>query len=244
MSIKNKLFFFLVSFFMCCSLILSAQSAFTKQEVMISWYGEPFHGRPTSSGEIFNMNALTAAHKTLPFGTMLEITNIANGKRVIVRVNDRGPFVDDRELDVSRAAAQQLDMLEAGLAQVNIIEIASSTTVIASNSTPAESVVEPLTPPVTEPLTPSVVVQRELQPILLENKIAEPTWRIQLGAFAYEENAKQFVYKLRKQGFDPAFERTNTMIRVVLAHIPDASLEELKLKLSEQGHREYVLKKE
>ncbi|TAH46038.1 MAG: septal ring lytic transglycosylase RlpA family protein, partial [Treponema sp.] len=84
---------------------LAAQSDIISSEAYASWYGEEFQGRPTSSGELFDMNAYTAAHKTLPFGTMLEVTNLDNGKKVTVRVNDRGPFVEDRELDVSRAAA-------------------------------------------------------------------------------------------------------------------------------------------
>ncbi|MDR2313728.1 MAG: septal ring lytic transglycosylase RlpA family protein [Spirochaetaceae bacterium] len=88
------------------------------QEGIASWYGGEFNGRPTASGEIFDDTRLTAAHPILPFGTMLKITNRHNNKSVIVRVNDRGPFVAERILDLSRTAAQELDMIRTGTAPV------------------------------------------------------------------------------------------------------------------------------
>jgi rare lipoprotein A len=89
-----------------------------RQEGIASWYGPEFDGRPTASGEIFNSSFLTAAHPTLPYGTMLRVTNRHNNKQVMVRVNDRGPFVSARIIDVSRAAAEQLDMISTGTAPV------------------------------------------------------------------------------------------------------------------------------
>jgi len=87
-----------------------------------SWYGERFHGRPTSSGEPYDMYALTAAHRTLPIPTYVRVTNLANGRSLVVRVNDRGPFSDpdSRLIDLSYAAAQQLDMVGEGTANVRI----------------------------------------------------------------------------------------------------------------------------
>lgn len=85
-----------------------------------SWYGPNFHGRPTSNGEIFDQDALTAAHTTLPIPSLIEVTNLENGRRAVLRLNDRGPFVDDRILDVSRAAARELGFIDAGLAQVRV----------------------------------------------------------------------------------------------------------------------------
>ncbi|MCX6189945.1 MAG: septal ring lytic transglycosylase RlpA family protein [Bacteroidetes bacterium] len=85
-----------------------------------SYYGRSFHGRMTSSGERFNMNKLTAAHKTLPFGTLLVVTNLKNKKAIIVRVNDRMPLSNKREIDLSLAAAQQLDYVATGLATVQL----------------------------------------------------------------------------------------------------------------------------
>ncbi len=86
-----------------------------------SWYGEPFHGRRTASGEIFNMNDLTAAHKTLPFGTRLRVRNPVTGQEVLVRVNDRGPHVAGRIIDLSRAAAAQIGLLRAGTTTVVLL---------------------------------------------------------------------------------------------------------------------------
>ena len=89
-----------------------------------SWYGVPYHGRPSASGEIFDMEALTAAHRTLPFQTWVEVTNLSNGKRVDVRIIDRGPFVRGRIIDLSMAAARNLDMVGAGTARVRLKVIA------------------------------------------------------------------------------------------------------------------------
>lgn len=87
---------------------------------MASWYGDQFHGRPTATGERFDMNALTAAHKTLPLPGLVEVTNLANGRRVVLRVNDRGPFVDNRIIDLSRGAADALDLRRAGVGEVRV----------------------------------------------------------------------------------------------------------------------------
>ncbi len=85
-----------------------------------SWYGPGFHGRRAASGEIFNQNALTAAHRTLPFGTRVKVTNLQNGRSTVVRITDRGPFVGDRVIDLSRAAAQQLNAIRAGVIPVQV----------------------------------------------------------------------------------------------------------------------------
>ena len=103
-----------------CSAAGFAEGQLYKENALASYYGEAFQGRPTSSGEIFDMYAMTAAHKTLPFGTMLEVTNLENGNSVVVRVNDRGPFVADREIDLSQGAAEKLGMITAGVARVSL----------------------------------------------------------------------------------------------------------------------------
>ena len=85
-----------------------------------SYYGKAFHGRKTANGEIFNMYKLTAAHRVLPLGTMVKVTNLTNGRWVEVKVNDRGPFIEGRILDLSFAAALELEMVKAGTARVMI----------------------------------------------------------------------------------------------------------------------------
>lgn len=88
--------------------------------LIASWYGPDFQGRPTSSGETFDMNALTCAHKEYPFGTKLKVTNTSNGKSVECIVNDRGPFIKGRDIDLSYAAARQIDLIAPGIASVQI----------------------------------------------------------------------------------------------------------------------------
>lgn len=85
-----------------------------------SWYGPGFHGRRTANGEIFNQNALTAAHPSLKFGTKVKVTNLNNGRSVIVRINDRGPYAGGRVIDLSAAAARSLNMVRSGVARVKV----------------------------------------------------------------------------------------------------------------------------
>ena len=87
---------------------------------LASWYGHDFHGRPTSSREIYDMNALTAAHKLLPLGSVARVTNMQNGNSVTVKINDRGPFVEGRIIDMSYGAAMAIDMVDAGVVPVEI----------------------------------------------------------------------------------------------------------------------------
>jgi rare lipoprotein A len=125
----------------CAAQTQTSGSAPFRQEGMASWYGVEFEGRPTASGELFDPNQFTAAHPDLPFGTLLIVTNVINGEQVVVRVNDRGPFVKSRIIDVSKAAAEKLNMLESGTAQV-LIELAPKNTVspAAANITPTSAV--------------------------------------------------------------------------------------------------------
>ena len=85
-----------------------------------SYYAEEFHGRKTSNGETYDMNQLTAAHQTLPFGTIVNVTNKKSGRSVTVRINDRGPFLKDRIIDLSRAAAEKIGMIGPGTAEVHL----------------------------------------------------------------------------------------------------------------------------
>ena len=97
-----------------------ANATVTIQEGLVSWYGEQFHDRPTASGELFDASAMTMAHPTLPFGTQVKVTNLRNGRSVVLRVNDRGPFVGQRIADLSQAAASYLGMLRRGIAHARL----------------------------------------------------------------------------------------------------------------------------
>ncbi|MGM0440762.1 MAG: septal ring lytic transglycosylase RlpA family protein [Chlamydiota bacterium] len=91
-----------------------------RQNGLASWYGKAFHGKPTASGEVFNMHSISAAHKTLPLGTYVKVSNLKNGKTLVVRINDRGPFVAGRIIDLSYKAAKKLDMIEDGVVPVEV----------------------------------------------------------------------------------------------------------------------------
>jgi rare lipoprotein A len=95
------------------------------QTGIASWYGAEYHGRRTASGEIFDRNAMTAAHRSLAFQTWVEVTNLENGRIVVVKINDRGPFVEGRIIDLSERAASDLGMKTAGLAQVSLKIVAA-----------------------------------------------------------------------------------------------------------------------
>jgi rare lipoprotein A len=108
-----------------------------------SWYGEPYHGRRAASGETFDMEQLTAAHRTLPFQTWVQVTNLNNGKQVDVRIIDRGPFVDGRIIDLSRAAAREIDLLRTGIAPVELRVIEAPQPEAASTNTPPAGIQSP-----------------------------------------------------------------------------------------------------
>lgn len=111
-----------------CTLVAGSGYAYSQDLASVSktfagtasWYGGKFHGRKTANGERFNQDGLTAAHRTLPFGTKLRVTNTRTGKSVVVRVNDRGPFSGRRILDLSRGAAKSIGMINSGVAKVKI----------------------------------------------------------------------------------------------------------------------------
>lgn len=111
--------FFLLAFALLCICLCSCSSNLYESG-KASYYADKFDGRKTASGATFNQRKLTAAHKTLPFGTKVKVTNLANGKTVKVKVNDRGPFVEGRIIDLSKKAAEKIKMVNAGVVQVEI----------------------------------------------------------------------------------------------------------------------------
>lgn len=113
----------------------------SKYQGIASWYGPNFHGKRTSSGEFYNMYDLTAAHKTLPMNTIVKVTNLKNGRTAIVRINDRGPFVEDRIIDLSYAAAKRLGMIETGTAPVELEVLGFGSTIETLSSQSQKEVV-------------------------------------------------------------------------------------------------------
>ena len=198
-----------------------------KSSAEASYYAEKYHGRKTASGESFNMYAMTCAHKTLPFGTLLRVTNLSNNKSVDVRVNDRGPFVKGREIDVSKAAAQKLGMIKSGTARVRIeiIDKKESEAQALAKSNGKISGVKSL--------------------VLSQPQSAPGTfWDIQVASFSNYENANKLAQALLKNGFENVyFQKTSSVTRVVLKKIPDSSRKSVEDKLLEKGHTGFLVKK-
>jgi len=111
---------------------------------LASWYGDKYHGKPTATGEIFNKNAFTAAHKTLPLNSMLHVTNLETGESIMVRLNDRGPFVDGRIIDLSEAAARELGVIHHGTARVRVRYAGPADPMAASQMAQSPSVATPM----------------------------------------------------------------------------------------------------
>jgi len=147
-----------------------------------SWYGKKFHGRRTSSGESYDMFAMTAAHRTLPLPTYVRVTNLRNGRTAIVKINDRGPFLHNRLIDLSYAAAYKLGIIGTGTGLVEIVALSPGTGGHGA--------------PVSTPEGVSVPTRAG----------AEPRIFLQLGAFADTVNAQRMQDQLRMRGFDSALD--------------------------------------
>lgn len=141
-----------------------------QEEGEASWYGPGFHGRQTASGEVYDMEAMTAAHRELPFGSRVRVINLDNGHETRVRINDRGPFARGRVLDLSRAAAREIDMLGSGTARVRI------------------EVLEGVAQPATRARTAATV------------PIPDGCTLVQVGAFAEHRNAAELTRRLEARG--------------------------------------------
>lgn len=160
------------------------------QEGVASWYGKDFHGRRTSNGEVYNMYDMTAAHKTLPLGTFVRVEDLKNGRSVDVRVNDRGPFVHGRVIDLSYTAAKQLDMIGPGTARVKVTALGAPAPAQASGR------------------------DRQYVPI----DYYSGNFTFQVGAFTEQDNARRLVQKLGQDYANahmvPYFDGSRTFYRV------------------------------
>lgn len=139
-----------------------------------SWYGEPFHGRKTSNGETYDMHAVSAAHKTLPMNTMVLVENLDNSRELVLRINDRGPFVRDRIIDLSLRAARELDMVQDGTARVRVTALGEAQQVSEDGLT----------------------VTR----FLPHQDLGKGEFYVQLGSFADRRNAERLLAALLRSG--------------------------------------------
>jgi rare lipoprotein A len=221
--------------------VLSSSVGYIERGVA-SWYGPGFHKVRTSTGELYDMYGMTAAHKTLPLPAYVRVTNLQNGRSIVVRVNDRGPFVGNRIIDLSYTAASKLDMLRNGTAMVEVRSLepvtdgAPLTAAIAAPSAAphaAPLVATPITAAEAPPPTPADAVQ---PPTAASDSSGSgvstvPVPRalfIQAGAFSDPKNAERLMEKLRGGGYGTVFVRDNEiagrrMYRVRIGPVPDVA---------------------
>ena len=156
-----------------------------REQGMASWYGRKFHGQRTSTGEVYDMFAMTAAHPTLPIPSYARVTNVASGRSVVVRVNDRGPFLHGRIVDLSYAAAHKLGIAQRGSGEVVVESLLAGGETVAS--------VAPVL------ATPVPVAAGKPEPAEAPVQSAAGGFVVQLGAFASEPNAKSFLMHLQER---------------------------------------------
>lgn len=177
-------------------LTFSVLPLFSLQEGLASWYGGKFNGRQTSSGEVFDTNLRTAAHKTLPFGTIVRVVNLENGKSTTVKINDRGPFVEGRIIDLSRAAADDLDMVARGVARVSVevvdfaqgsgrFQIQVGAYTLKENADSAQSLLEKAGFAVSRDVSPLGMIRVTIRGIPLKDV---PTVRARLEAMGFKNH--------------------------------------------------------
>lgn len=168
-----------------------------------SWYGPQFHGKATANGEVFNMNDLTAAHKTLPFNTVVRVENMDNGKSVVVRINDRGPYIGDRIIDLSRKSAREIDMEDSGTANVQIYLVREGDRPLtARNTSSRETFTVQLasynTQSEAENFSKGISGSRvEAVPIA-----GVTVYRVYYGSFSKTEDAAKAMRELQSRGID------------------------------------------
>ncbi len=167
-------------------------------EGIASWYGKPYHGRRTSSGETYSMYAMTAAHQTLPFDSRVQVTNLLNQKKTVVRINDRGPFVEGRIIDLSLAAARKIDMVSPGTAPVRLA-------LLSKGSLPAgQSARYTVQVGFFEERRNAIRLQGEIQARYREVAVIPATgggYRIQVGKSDTREEAEKMQRSLQKDGW-------------------------------------------
>jgi rare lipoprotein A len=193
-----------------------------------SWYGEEFHGRPTANGERFDRTTISAAHPTLPLPSLVEVTNLDNGRRLVVRVNDRGPFVDDRLIDLSEAAARELGFRDRGLARVRVrfLRLAEDARGVPPSPRSPQPPAEQSRLAAREPAPcaggdryliqigafrdpararRAAATLERFGPVRMERADAAPLLRVQLGPLANASDALALLERARALGYRQAF---------------------------------------
>jgi rare lipoprotein A len=215
--------------------VLSSSVGYVERGVA-SWYGPGFHKVRTSTGEPYDMYAMTAAHKTLPLPAYVRVTNLQNGRSIVVRVNDRGPFVGNRIIDLSYTAASKLDMLRNGTAMVEVRSLEPNAAPIAApiaaplTATPLTAATEapPPAPAAAAGDAPPPEGTSGLSGGAISTVPVPRALFIQAGAFSDPKNAERLMEKLRGGGYGKVFLRDNEiagrrMYRVRIGPVPDVA---------------------
>lgn len=239
-----------------------------KKNTIASFYGADFHGKRTSNGESFDMNKFTCANKELPFNTILKVTNLTNNKTVQVRVNDRGPFVVGRDIDLSTAAAKELDMIKSGTANVKIeiVKYGENTKLSADTAESAKKIMarkisesqaaqakKPAQTKTAQTKTaqtkktagantaPKVSSQKQVTSVA--SSAEEKLWDVQIASFSNIDSAKRFADALYKNGFkNICYQTTKSAVRVVIPKVPSSELEAIKQRLNDAGYTDLLIK--
>ena len=165
---------------------------------LASWYGKDFHGKPTANGETYDMYGISAAHRELPLGTVVDVTHLDNGRQIRVRINDRGPFIKGRILDLSYGAAQELDMVNEGVARVEIriVSVGNGT------SGPLSTLRYTVQAGAFREKGNAVAILREIEGDHPEARliIADGWHRVRVGTFRYRKDAEAVKRRLERSG--------------------------------------------
>jgi rare lipoprotein A len=205
--------------------VLSSSAAYLERGVA-SWYGPGFHKAQTSTGEPYDMYGMTAAHKTLPLPAYVQVTNLQNGRSVVVRVNDRGPFVGNRIIDLSYTAASRLDMLRNGTAMVEVRALDVPAATPDSPATLLSAAANPSSGQAGAAASTDAASAGTAQPAPTPLPAARTVLFVQAGAFADPANAERLAAKLRGGGYGKIFVRDDLiagrkMYRVRIGPVPD-----------------------
>lgn len=194
-----------------------------------SWYGDKFHGKKTANGEIFDMNQVSVAHPTLPLSSLVQVTNLDNGRSIVARVNDRGPFIDNRLIDVSKRGAELLGFKDKGHANVRITYVGQAepirkpipkplpTTILVQNKPIITE--RPIILANTKPVTKPIEIQKEAKTVLISN--SSPKYTYQIGAFSNKANAERALKNMANgNGMIVTTENNGTIIHRVMTLKP------------------------
>lgn len=211
-----------------------------------SWYGKKFHGRRTSSGETYDMYKMTAAHKTLPLPTYVRVTNLENQRSIVVKVNDRGPFVTGRAIDLSYVAARKLGIVGNGTANVEIRALKPGQ---ANHSEVVMSTIENMQPldatPVTETLPVNAPGHTVVNTIQTKPSVSDAGIFLQVGAFSLMDNAERLRLRMEDMQSHPVNTITSRTAKGELHRVrigpfsSDTELKKIQNLLRGKGHRQF-----